>query len=327
MRNTLHISDFYKEKIQRLFPYIRTEKLSTLKYGDTSEESLILKQWDDLVEKVPIHVPERFLVQIKETTLTWCRLLLGTYLGQNLTENHRCANQVFRAFAHLKGRKGTYTPEEDELILALDSKNGSTVEWKNLASELGRMRKSLSTRLHYLKNIKGKSAFNTRFKLEEDRKIMEYVNERFDLSSPESLKSVKRIDLKDLTHVLQRSHQMIFDRWIRRLMPILLTYLYGAPEIQWKDDFLKYVVEQKVMNLAAMNWTDVLQKWPFQNKHSLTKSLDDASWRFSKDKKGPLYQQVSAYLSHPVKKPTSKSLQDQRREIRSIFDEIRFGKQ
>ena len=327
MRDTVHISDFNRESILRRFPYIRTEKLSSVKYGDTTEESLILKQWDDLVAKVPIYVPKKFLIQIKETILSWCQLLLGAYLSLDLTENHRSAIQIFRAFTFLKGRKGTYTPEEDELILALDLKNGQNMEWQNLAMEFGRTRQSLSTRLHYLKHVKGKSALGCRFTLEEDRKILEYINERFDLSSPESLKSVKRIELKNLTNVMQRSHAMIYDRWIRRLMPIVLTYLYGAPEIQWKEEFLKYVVEQKVMSLAAMNWTDVLQKWPFQNKHSLTKSLDDASWRFSKDKKGPLYQQVSAYLAHPVKKPTSKSLQDQRREIRNIFDEIRFGKQ
>ena len=160
-----------------------------------------------------------------------------------------------------------------------------------------------------------------------DEKILEYVNERFDISSPESLKSIKRSDLSGLTKVLQRGQMALNQRWHMILLPTMLSYLYGVSEIQWRQEFLKYVVEQKVMNLAAMNWTDVLQKWTFQNKHSLTKSLDDASWRFSKDKKGPLYQQVSAYLAHPVKKPTSKSLQDQRREIRNIFDEIRFGKQ
>ena len=122
---------------------------------------------------------------------------------------------------------------------------------------------------------------------------------------------------------------MIYDRWIRRLMPIVLTYLYGAPEIQWKEEFLKYVVEQKVMNLASMDWTSVLQKWPYQNKWNFTQVLNIASRNYrKKDTLGlPLYQQISAYLSHPVKKPTHNSLKERKRAILKSFDEIRFGKQ
>ena len=96
---------------------------------------------------------------------------------------------------------------------------------------------------------------------------------------------------------------------------------------KFNEEFFKYVVEQKVMNLTSINWTDVLQKWPYQTKFNLIRTLDIAS-RYCKDKNAsniPLYQQVSNYLSHPIKKGIAKPQQDQRRAILKIFDEIRFG--
>ena len=109
----------------------------------------------------------------------------------------------------------------------------------------------------------------------------------------------------------------------------MLSYLCGVPEIQWRQEFLKYVVEQKVTSLAVMDWTDVLQKWPYQNKFNLTQVLNVASTH-CKEKNvsnSPLYTQISAYLSRPVKNAPRQSLADRRRDIRKIFDEIRFGKQ
>ena len=182
--------------------------------------------------------------------------------------------------------------------------------------------------MHYLKNDKGKSTRFARFTLEEDRKILEYVNEKFDISSAASLKTMKSSDLHGLTTRVQRGQTIIVNRWRGILMPIILSYLYGVPEIQWKTEFLNYVLSRKIMNLTSLNWTEVLQKWPFQTKFNLTRTLDIAS-RYCKDKdtaKSPLYQQVSTFLAHPVKKDSPKMKQDHRRAILKIFDEIRFAK-
>ena len=113
------------------------------------------------------------------------------------------------------------------------------------------------------------------------------------------------------------------------MLPSILSYLYGVPEIQWKEEFRKYVVEQKVMSLASMDWTDVLQKWPYQNRFNLTKVLDVALTYCKNHMTSncPLYQQVSTYLSRPIKKASATWVEDRRRDIRKIFDEIRFGKQ
>ena len=323
MRNTVLFVD--KRSCQDNFPYIRFDNLSGLRYGKASEESLILQHWNNLVKEVPIDVPDKFLMEIEETSLTWCQLLLGAYLSQDLTENHRLAAQLFKALIGLKKRRGAYVTEEDELILALDAKNASKEEFKTLAWQLGRTQLSVTTRLNYLKDDKGKARASkyTEFTLDEDRKILEYVNERFDISTVELLKSVKRREqLSGLKEILHRGLPNITNRWNCRLMPVLLSYMYGVPEIQWKEEFLKYVVQQKVTNMASMDWADVLQKWPYQNRFSLTKLLDTAS-NYSKEKL-PLYQLVSAYLSHPIK-PISKKLIDRRRAILKIFDEIRFG--
>ena len=330
VRNTFDIIPKQCKRVyfEKNFAYIRSDKLSGLRYGDASEESLILKQWNNLVKGVPIYVPEKFLIQIEETTLSWCQTLLGAFLSRDMTENHRCASQLFNALISLKKRKGGLTPEEDELILALGARNAPSTEWKKLATDMGRSPISLSARLHYLKNDKGKSTRFARFTLEEDRKILEYVNERFDISSSESLKSMKSSDLHGLTKVIARGQTIIVNRWRGILMPAILSYLYGVPEIQWRNEFLKFIIHQKVMNLTSINWTDVLQKWPYQTKFNLTRTLDIAS-RYCKDNNtdanSPLYKQVSNYLSHPIKKGISLSQQDQRRAVLKIFDEIRSG--
>ena len=330
VRNTFDIIPKQCKRVyfEKNFAYIRSDKLSGLRYGDASEESLILKQWNNLVKGVPIYVPEKFLIQIEETTLSWCQTLLGAFLSRDMTENHRCASQLFNALISLKKRKGGLTPEEDELILALGARNAPSTEWKKLATDMGRSVDRLWARLHYLKNDKGKSTRFARFTLEEDRKILEYVNERFDISSSESLKSMKSSDLHGLTKVIARGQTIIVNRWRGILMPAILSYLYGVPEIQWRNEFLKFIIHQKVMNLTSINWTDVLQKWPYQTKFNLTRTLDIAS-RYCKDNNtdanSPLYKQVSNYLSHPIKKGISLRQQDQRRAVLKIFDEIRSG--
>ena len=51
---------------KKRFPFLKFTQLSGKSYGETSEESLLMKNWQQLVEKVPIFIPEKFVLTFKE---------------------------------------------------------------------------------------------------------------------------------------------------------------------------------------------------------------------------------------------------------------------
>ena len=328
IQQTLHLTSYelrYKTrlKVDKKFPFLKWGKLSGLRYGDNAEESLILKQWENLVNEVPINVPEKFLLDIEKYCPRWTRNLLGAYLSQNLNEHHRSAVQIFRALIGLKKRKGTFKPEEDELILELIANKASFGKWNRLAMKLGRSYLVLRHRRNYLKHyfVQNSKSAGAKFTLDEDRKILEHLNQRFDISSINSLKSIVSKDLYPLAQVITRGEKAIVGRWNYTLVPLILPYLYGAREIEWQREFLRYICEQKVKAICSVNWTYVLQRWPHQTKYSMTKVIGQVT-SSERNLKAPLYQLVSNYLSKP-KKNTPKSTQDRRRAILEIYDEIR----
>ena len=104
----------------------------------------------------------------------------------------------------------------------------------------------------------------------------------------------------------------------------LLCFHKHILEIVFSSQFLKYVYENKVMNLRLSDWNYVLQRWPYQTKDSLLMILDIVSVYCKRNhiKSCPLYQQVSHYLSHPWQ--DRKSYYDQRRAILKMYDELRM---
>merc|ERR1712141_826249 len=96
------------------FPFLKTSKLSGKSYGESSEESLLVKNWDQLVSKVPIFIPEKFVIDIQKiakTSYTWIQKLLGAFLSQGFV-HHRVANQFYTTLIGLKSRNGSFDEEE-----------------------------------------------------------------------------------------------------------------------------------------------------------------------------------------------------------------------
>ena len=111
------VYDYLNKKAR--FPFLRTSKLSGKSYGDTSEESLLLKNWEKLVEKVPIFIPEKLVIDIQKTTNTshcWIQKLLGACLSKGFV-HQRCAFQFYHALIGLKMRKGSFSEEEKDRLL------------------------------------------------------------------------------------------------------------------------------------------------------------------------------------------------------------------
>merc|ERR1711860_249631 len=137
-------------------------------------------------------------------------------------------------------RKGSLDEEEKEMLLEFDKKhNGkpTTNDWKKLSLEMKRQSKHLQHQLKILKGSKDVSQTlkNSRYTLEDDQKILSYLNEHLDIADAEKLKSFfSEKDFQPLVKVLQRGEHAICLHYHVFLLPILLGNIYGTLNMPWK---------------------------------------------------------------------------------------------
>ena len=138
------------------FPYLKTTQLSGKSYGENSEEILLMQNWNQLVAKVPIFIPEKFVIDIQRATNRshcWIQKLLGACLSQGFV-HHRCAMQFYTTLIGLKMRKGSLGEEEKEKLLEFVKKHigkPTTKDWQKFSLEMGRQSKHLQCQLNILK--------------------------------------------------------------------------------------------------------------------------------------------------------------------------------
>ena len=100
-------------------------------------------------------------------------------------------------------RKGSLDEEEVEKLLEFDKKHigkPTLNDWKELALEMGRQSRHLQSQLKILKESKdvNQTLKNSRYTLEDDKKILTYLNEHFDIGNAEKLRSLSMKDLQPL---------------------------------------------------------------------------------------------------------------------------------
>ena len=311
---------------KKRFLFLKTTKLSGKMYGENSEENLLMKNWNKLVAKVPIFIPEKFVIDIQRATNRshcWIQKLLGACLSQGFV-HHRCAMQFYTTLIGLKMRKGSLDDEEKEKLLDFDKKhNGKPTanDWKQLASEMGRQYKHLQTQLKHLKESKDVSQTlkGSKYTLEDEVKILTYLSEHFEIGSAEKLKSISRKDFQPLVKVLQRGEHPIYLHYHGFLLPILLGNIYGTLNMHWEDEFFKsYIIDQKVESISEVNWDFVLKEKPFLTKHQISLTLANAA---KGQLQGPLYKQIAAFRSRfPTGRSSSKAAEERKRKINQIYD-------
>ena len=320
---TLHLSSFLViQNNLKNFPFLHCGGLSSVRYGDTSEESLLLKKWKDLIEKVPIFIPQRFLLDIETTSHTWIQRLLGAYLSQELSAHHRCAVQLFDGLINLQKRKGSFAPEEVDILLEFYEKHSQKpkpADWKRLALEMGRRVTTIQDKTRRLVHENHRT--QRRFTLDEDFKILKYLHENSDISSVTSLKSVTRTSLYPLVNVLQRAGNKIANHWMNSILPNILAHLYGAAHLQWKEEFLKYLVDEKIPSISDVHWQDVFNRWPFLTKLKASVYL---STIINRGKIAPLHEQAVEGLCQlkTTQRETTKTAIQYKEDIIDIYDFI-----
>ena len=161
---------------------------------------------------------------------------------------------------------------------------------------------------------------NSRYTLEDDKKILTYLNEHFDIGNAEKLRSLSMKDLQPLVKVLQRGELAIYHHFHGNLLPILLGNLYGTLNMKWEDEVFKYIIEQKIDSISDVNWDLVLKEKPFLTRKKITYVLGHAR---SQVKEGPLYEQIAAFRSRiPSGRSSPKWIEERKREINQIFDDM-----
>ena len=331
VKNSIALTNFASKdttKNKKRCPYLKTSKLSGKSYGENSEESQLMKNWNQLVAKVPIFIPEKFIVDIEKTANTshlWIQKLMGAYLSQGFV-HHRVANQFYTSLIGLKMRKGSLDEEEKEKLMEFDKKHKGkpTVnDWKQLASEMGRTKNTLQTHLRNLKQSKDVSQTlkDSRYTLENDEKILSYLNEHFDIGDAKKLKSFSQKDFKPLVKVLKRGEYAIYLHYHGFLLPILLGNIYGTLNMHWEDDFFKYyIIDQKVESISDVNWNLILEQKPFLTRKQITMALNDAR-KTVVEVQGPLYEQIAAYRSRiPTGRSAHKWIEERKWKVSQMYD-------
>ena len=311
------------------YSFLQKRQISRKGYGPLSEENLLNNQWNVLVQKVPIFVPEKFIKDIHKSRNIWIQRLFGAYLSQAIV-HHNSAGFLYSSFIRTKLSKGRYTPEEDEKLLEFDKAhngNATPEDWNNFALQMDRMADSLRPRLCYLKgNQFNQSSNYERWTLAEDKQILEYINEHFDITNADSLKTIKGKDFYPLAKPMKKGQVSVARRGRYSLIPILLGNIYNASNIQWKYELFKYIIENKVKSISELNWSFVLERWPFLVKEKITQVVKTA--RYAVNVKGYLFEQISERVKSPIKSESeiAKSLLERKEKIIQIHDALMEAK-
>ena len=174
---------------------------------------------------------------------------------------------------------------------------------------------------------------NTEYNLADEEKILRHVNEHFG-QNPKTLEKLSWKDFVPLVKVLKRSSKAIASHFQTFLLPIMLASIYDSKDFnsnpEWKDEFFKYIIEEKVESISDINWDHVLKEKPFLTKRQMSIVLNTAVRRVQAPMKkrklqSPLYEQIEYFRRRIPKnrRPRRRRSNEQRKmAISQIYDEM-----
>ena len=147
--------------------------------------------------------------------------------------------------------KGSFTPEEDDIIKAAMKEAGEEeVDYQSLTELLNRIRKSVISRVDWIKRTGGFPPARKHFTLVEDMTLIEKII--IPRLATEKLPQINLLEHEcmDLANQLDKTNDGVRYRWSKNLQPWLLQHYSGTLNLR---------VERMLANHLAETFKDVLQ--------------------------------------------------------------------
>merc|ERR1711997_302526 len=109
-----------------------------------------------------------------------------------------------------------------------------------------------------------------------------FKDKEYSLENVRTSKLVKNEEISDM----KRSGISTYDRWEKKLKPILMSYHLGTLHSNWKEKFLSYIVEKRVSYKKEIDWNEVSKLFPVQT----TMSLNQVLRHYENSKEKPLWE-------------------------------------
>jgi len=242
----LKTSKSLREDIRKMIE-TRHEKSTTLKGYSEKDKKFIIKQVE-----LKGDVPE-----------TWG--FIAKKLGKKNPATVR--NFYYNHILQTPKVKGSYSPEEDEIIIRHINENGTTKKsFRDLAKELGRG-SAISVRSRYNKIISlNEFEVNTKRKaweLDEDKLLIDHIFNIKEIKAGDasSIENVKPSEFTEVATELKRSSHSCYTHWMHYIAPTLKTHLMKLPMTNdWKKDVLSHLVNNNFKHKKEMDIDQILKE-------------------------------------------------------------------
>ena len=178
-----------------------------------------------------------------------------------------------------------FLENEDEILLEAVNNQQKTLtyaEIKKLSKKLNRNTSSVRVRIDFLMSGKRRRTHKS-YTLKEDTLIIDYILKKLK-TDPKDLRTVAKIyvDMGDLGDNLGRTNRSLLVRWVRFLLPTILSYQNKTLDLDIRMLFLNYLADS-FDDLASIDWDEMLKIKELSGqtdkslKWLLSKQLDNAS--------------------------------------------------
>ncbi len=325
-----------RTSIREKFPNFRTNALSREQMGSESEEAIVRKAWNVLVQAADINDPVTCMKELSSFSKRprhLLKYLIGSYLSLSLNYI-RLGFQVFECISKMIIYRFTvgdircfFTQEEDELIINYVNTHGfNNQTWKALSLILKRPPKRISGHFRNLEEAK-LSGVKGKFTIVEDTIILRHLFIELGLPCDvHGLRSVSFSSFSGLPSVLNRTAPVIYQRYAKFVVRILLSYCYGALHKPWKKDFAKYAIAVKAVAPQDLDIREVHKQWPFLTVGSMKEALLGMCGQ-NRLRGVPLYKKLQERMDSIDKRSTGGALTKQREDLVKIYTDILKEKQ
>ena len=119
---------------------------------------------------------------------------------------------------------------------------------------------------------------------------------------------------------MQRNRNNIAHTWSGFIHPTILAHLSGTLNLDWKKNFLQFIIDKKYVSVTDIDWNIVKETWASIPKQELSSTANKFVQKHGK--RGlPLYQNISENL-HKMK-DCNKKIPQIKLDLINEFEKLR----